>query len=118
MYAKSGDLQIAYSVSGSGPVDLVWVPGFVSHLDMLMELADHRRLHDLFASFSRLIRFDKRGAGMSDRPAGVPELEERIDDIRAVMDAAKSERAHVFGSPKDFPCRSCSPRRIRSAFAR
>src|SRR5262245_42805932 len=103
MYAKSGDLHVAYSVSGSGPVDLVWVPGFVSHLDLWMELADYRRLHDLFASFSRLIRFDKRGTGMSDRPTGVPDLDERIDDIRVVMDAAKSERAHVFGVFEGLP---------------
>jgi pimeloyl-ACP methyl ester carboxylesterase len=118
MYAKSGDLQIAYSVSGSGPVDLVWTPGFVSHLDMQMEMAHFRRLHDLFASFSRLIRFDKRGTGLSDRPAGIPDLEERIDDIRAVMDAAKSERAHVFGISEGLPMSilfaATYPRRVRS----
>lgn len=96
-YAKSGDLQIAYTVAGSGPVDLVWCPGFVSHLQLQWESPHWGQMYAKLASFCRLIVFDKRGTGMSDRPPGFPTLEERIDDIRAVMDAAQSERAHIFG---------------------
>ena len=97
LYAKSGDIQIAYSVQGSGPVDLVWTPGSISHLEAQWENAHFARILERVATFSRLILFDKRGTGMSDRPAGIPTLEERIDDIRAVMEAARSERAHIFG---------------------
>ena len=97
MYAKSGELQIAYTVSGNGPVDLVWCPGFVSHLQLQWEHDNWGGMYEKVSSFSRLIVFDKRGTGMSDRPSGIPTLEERIDDIRAVMDAAASERAHVLG---------------------
>lgn len=97
LYAKSGDLQIAYMVAGSGPVDLVWCPGSTSHLQLQWESPHFGATLRNIASFTRLIAFDKRGTGMSDRPAGIPTLEERIDDIRAVMDAAQSERAHIFG---------------------
>lgn len=118
MYAKSGDLQIAYTVSGHGPVDLVWAPGFLSHLELQDELPPVRHLSDLFGEFVRLIRFDKRGTGMSDRPAGVPDLEERIDDIRAVMDAARSERAHLYGVSEGVPMSilfaATYPQRVRS----
>jgi len=103
LYAKSGDLQIAYSVLGEGPVDFVWAPGFVSHLEMQWENPDIAHSRERVASFTRLILFDKRGTGMSDRPAGIPTLEERIDDIRAVMDAAKSERAHLMGVSEGVP---------------
>jgi class 3 adenylate cyclase/pimeloyl-ACP methyl ester carboxylesterase len=104
LYAKSGDLSIAYSVVGSGPVDLVWAPGFVSHLEIQWEHEMVSRGPRLkLAEFTRLIIFDKRGTGMSDRPAGIPTLEERIDDIRAVMDAAKSERAHLWGISEALP---------------
>ena len=97
LYAKSGDLQIAYTVAGSGPVDFVWCPGFVSHLQLQWENENWGGVYRQVASFCRLIVFDKRGTGLSDRPPGFPTLEERIDDIRAVMDAAQSERAHIFG---------------------
>src|SRR5258708_31748485 len=97
LYAKSGDLQIAYTVAGSGPVDFVYCPGFVSHLQLQWDSEYYGRAYAALASFCRLIVFDKRGTGMSDRPAGIPTLEERIDDIRAVMDAAQSDRAHIFG---------------------
>src|SRR6059036_3765283 len=96
LYAKSGDIHIAYSVRGSGP-DLVWCPGSLSHQELLPQIPEFAGVVDGPAQFSRVIFFDKRGTGMSDRPAGIPTLEERIDDIRAVMDAAKSERAHIFG---------------------
>src|SRR5439155_6113116 len=96
-YARSGDLHIAYQVLGDGPLDLVLVPGFVSHLECAWEepafAAFHRRLAENF----RLILFDKRGTGLSDRAAGNASLEERMDDVRAVMDAVGSERAALLG---------------------
>jgi pimeloyl-ACP methyl ester carboxylesterase len=99
-YAKSGDLNIAYQVVGEGPFDLVYVPGWVSNIEAMWEEPSHARLLGRLAAFSRLILFDKRGTGMSD-PVPVdrlPTLEERMDDVRAVMDAAGSERAAIFGS--------------------
>ena len=96
-YARSGDVHVAYQVSGDGPLDLVLVPGFVSHVEYQWEDPLTARFFERLASFSRLIRFDKRGTGLSDRVAGVPPLEERMDDIRAVMDAAGSERAAILG---------------------
>jgi len=96
LYAKSGEIHIAYTVRGSGP-DLVWCPGSLSHQELWPQVPEFAGLLDGPARFSRVIFFDKRGTGMSDRPAGIPTLEERIDDIRAVMDAAQSERAHIFG---------------------
>ena len=95
LYARCGNLHIAYQVVGEGPPDLVFVPGLVSHLehqwDEPLQAAFFRRL----ASFSRLIRFDKRGQGLSDRVERMPTIEERMDDVRAVMDAAGSERAAI-----------------------
>ena len=96
-YARSGDLRIAYQVIGEGPLDLVFVPGFISNIDLAWDdplLAGFlRRL----AGFSRLIMFDKRGTGLSDRIGDLPSLEVRMDDVRAVMDAAGSQRAALFG---------------------
>lgn len=94
-YAKSGTLRIAYQVSGNGAIDVVWAPGTVSHLDLQWDLSS--QVYEWWGSFSRLIRFDKRGTGLSDRPDHVATLEERTDDIRAVMDAAGSQRAVIFG---------------------
>jgi class 3 adenylate cyclase/pimeloyl-ACP methyl ester carboxylesterase len=96
-YARSGDLHIAYQVIGEGPFDAVVVPGWVSHIELAWELPQFRRFFERLASFSRLIVLDKRGTGASDRVAGVPTLEERMDDVRAVMDAAGSEQAAVLG---------------------
>jgi len=96
-YAKSGDVHIAYQVVGDGPFDLVFVPGFVSNVDHNWEWPALARMLSRLASFSRLIMFDKRGTGLSDRVAGIPGLEQRMDDVRAVMDAVGSERAAVFG---------------------
>jgi class 3 adenylate cyclase/pimeloyl-ACP methyl ester carboxylesterase len=96
-YARSGDVSIAYQVVGEGPLDLIVAPGFVSNLDFEWtepRIADFRRR---LARISRLILFDKRGTGLSDQVHGVPTLEERMDDVRAVMDAAGSERAVVMG---------------------
>jgi pimeloyl-ACP methyl ester carboxylesterase/class 3 adenylate cyclase len=102
-YAKSGEINIAYQVVGNGPLDLVFVPGFISHLDL--QWADPRiaRFLEKLASFSRLILFDKRGTGLSDPVAAPAPLEDRIDDVRAVMDAAGSERAALFGLSEGGP---------------
>jgi class 3 adenylate cyclase len=102
-YAKSGDVNIAYQVVGEGALDLVLVPGFVSHLDIDWELPRYAYLLERLASFSRLILFDKRGTGLSDRPGGLPDLETRMDDVRAVMDVADSERAALFGYSEGGP---------------
>ena len=96
-YAKSGDLRIAYQVVGTGPLDLVYVPGFISNLDLYWDEPTVAYFLARLASFSRLILFDKRGTGLSDRLGTLPTLEERMDDVRAVMDAVKSERAALFG---------------------
>ncbi|MHB8469165.1 MAG: adenylate/guanylate cyclase domain-containing protein [Gaiellaceae bacterium] len=96
-YAKSGDLSIAYSVVGSGPFDLVFVANWLlSSLEVAWD-GPPARLFEALASFCRLIVFDKRGTGLSDGVAGVPDLETRMDDVRAVMDAAGSERAALMG---------------------
>jgi len=102
-YARSGDVNIAYQVVGGGPRDLVLVPGFVSHLEEDWTEPGSARFLDRLASFSRLIRFDKRGTGLSDRPGGLPDLETRMDDVRAVLDAVGSERAALFGYSEGGP---------------
>jgi len=96
-YAKSGDVNIAYQVLGDGPGDLIHVPPFVSNLELQWEDPAQARYYKRLSSFSRLIMFDKRGVGLSDRIVTAT-LEERMDDLRAVMDAAGSKRAVVFGS--------------------
>jgi pimeloyl-ACP methyl ester carboxylesterase len=97
-YAKSGDVNIAYQVWGEGPIDLVFVPGFVSHLEIEGSAPGMAPAFERLASFSRLICFDKRGTGMSDRISGAPALETRMDDDRAVMDAVGSRRAAFLGA--------------------
>src|SRR5260370_41189593 len=92
-YAKSGDVNIAYQVSGEGPFDLVFVPGYVTHLELHWAIPSFSPFLEQLSSFSRLIRFDKRGTGMSDRVSGAPTLQTRMDDARAVMDAAGAQRA-------------------------
>jgi class 3 adenylate cyclase len=96
-YARSGDLSIAYQVVGNGPFDVVFVPPGTSHVELAWEVASSRTLIEGIARFARLIFFDKRGTGMSDRVVGAPTLEARMDDLRAVMDAAGSERAALIG---------------------
>lgn len=96
-YAKSGPIRVAYQVTGHGPIDMVWAPGTVSHLDLDWDWPPRARFFEQLGSSFRLIRFDKRGTGLSDRPTNAATLEERMDDIRAVMDAAGSEKALVFG---------------------
>ncbi|MCP5075603.1 MAG: alpha/beta hydrolase, partial [Rhodobacteraceae bacterium] len=98
-YTRSGDVHIAYQVVGDGPVDVVFVPGWVSHVELGWEEPNYARFLGSLASFSRLILFDKRGTGLSDRVPNenLPTLEERMDDVRVVMDAAGSEKAVIIG---------------------
>ena len=101
-YASSGEVDIAYQVLGDGPFDVVWVAGAITHLDVMWEHPAYRRFCEQLASFSRLILFDKRGMGLSERTrAGT--LEERMDDVRAVMDAVGSEQAALVGVSEGGP---------------
>jgi class 3 adenylate cyclase/pimeloyl-ACP methyl ester carboxylesterase len=102
-YARSGDVNVAYQVVGDGPFDLVLVPPFVTHVELAWEVPGWAAFNRRLASFSRLILFDKRGTGMSDRVSGVPTLETRMDDVRSVMDAAGSERAALIGFSEGGP---------------
>jgi pimeloyl-ACP methyl ester carboxylesterase len=128
-YALSGDVHIAYQVTGEGPFDLVFVPGFVTHMEMQWKLPGFGDFLRALGSFVRLIRFDKRGTGMSDPVSGAPSLETRMDDVRAVMDAVGSRRAAFYGLSEGaamvilfaatYPertaalvVRSCSPRTL------
>jgi pimeloyl-ACP methyl ester carboxylesterase len=96
-YARSNHINIAYQVIGQGPIDIVYVPGWVSHLEYGWESPIVANFYRHLASFSRLILFDKRGTGLSDQTSDLPTLEQRMDDVRAVMEAADSSRAVVFG---------------------
>ncbi len=102
-FARSGDIDVAYRVVGDGPVDLVYVEGAYTHLEILWELPQYRQYCERLAEFTRLILFDKRGMGMSDRVPGATTLEERMDDIRAVLDAVGSERAAIMGESEGGP---------------
>jgi pimeloyl-ACP methyl ester carboxylesterase/DNA-binding winged helix-turn-helix (wHTH) protein len=102
-YTRSGDVNIAYQVIGDGPLDLVFVMGWVSHLEYFWKEPSFARFLNRLASFSRLILFDKRGTGLSDRVAVVSTLEQRMDDVRAVMDAVGSERAALLGVSEGGP---------------
>ena len=102
-YARSGDVHIAYQVLGDGPFDVVWVPAFVSNVELAWQVSSQAEFIRRLASKCRLIRFDKRGTGMSDRVAALPSLETRMDDVRAVMDAAGSERAALLGASEGGP---------------
>jgi class 3 adenylate cyclase len=102
-FAPSGDVHIAYRVVGDGPIDLVYAQGASTHLEIQWELPAFRHYCERLAEFTRLILFDKRGMGMSDRVPGATTLDERMDDVRAVMDAAGSERAAVMGESEGGP---------------
>jgi class 3 adenylate cyclase len=102
-YAKSGDVYIAYQVVGDAPRDLLLVSGGIAHLEYLWEFPAFARFARRLASFSRLIRFDKRGTGLSDRVSGAATLEERMDDVRAVLNAVGSERAALVGVSEGGP---------------
>jgi pimeloyl-ACP methyl ester carboxylesterase/DNA-binding CsgD family transcriptional regulator len=118
-YATSGEVRIAYQAFGEGPFDLVFVPGFISHLELAWEEPYLARFLRRLASFARVIFFDKRGTGLSDPVSRPPDLVERMDDIRAVMDAAGSDRAALFGVSDGgclciafavaYPARAASP---------
>ena len=101
-YAANGDVHIAYQVLGDGPLDLVFVAGAITNLEVLWEMSDYRRACERLASFARLILFDKRGMGLSDR-VRVGTLEERMDDVRAILDAVGSETAVLMGVSEGGP---------------
>lgn len=102
-YATSDDVNIAYQVFGEGELDLVIVRGFVWHVELVWESEPHARALEALASFARVITFDRRGTGLSDPVAEAPTLEQRMDDVRAVMDAAGSQRAALFGLSEGVP---------------
>jgi class 3 adenylate cyclase len=102
-YARSGDVNIAYTVAGDGPFDLVYIQGFVSHVELAWRVPAYAEFLNGLSSFSRFIFFDKRGTGMSDRVQGAPSLETRMDDLRAVMDAVGSSRAAIMGVSEGTP---------------
>ena len=102
-YAKSGDVHIAYQVVGEGAQPLVLVPGWLSHMEYEWEEPSIGRFLRRLASFSKLILLDRRGTGLSDRVSELPSLEERMDDVRAVMDAAGVEQAALFGLSEGGP---------------
>jgi len=102
-YADSGGVSIAYQVHGSGPIDLVLVPGFVSHVELLGEEPGVARFLRRLTAFARMLVFDKRGQGLSDRPGRPPTLEESMDDLRAVVEAAGFERPSLLGISEGGP---------------
>ena len=117
-YARSGGLSIAYQVLGQGPPDLVFIPGFISHLELNWESPLYRPLMERISRFARLVIFDKRGTGLSDRSLGTGSVEDRMDDVRAVMDAAGVERAALFavseGGPLAMTFAATYPERVAS----
>jgi pimeloyl-ACP methyl ester carboxylesterase len=102
-YARSGDVSIAYQVVGEGEHDIVFVPGYISNVELVWEWPQWAHLLERIAELGRLIIFDKRGTGLSDRATGIAQLETRMDDVRVVMDAAGSERAALFGASEGVP---------------
>jgi class 3 adenylate cyclase/pimeloyl-ACP methyl ester carboxylesterase len=103
LYARSGDVNIAFQVVGEGPADIIIVPGAISHLELAYELPGCASFVQRISRFARLISFDKRGQGLSDRVSGIPSLEERMDDVRAVLDAAGSRRTALIGFSEGCP---------------
>ncbi len=102
-FTQSGEVSIAYQVIDNGPLDLVMIPGFISHVECAWEDPSYSRFLSQLSAFARLILFDKRGTGLSDRIGGIPTLEERMDDVRAVMGAADSQQAALFGVSEGGP---------------
>jgi pimeloyl-ACP methyl ester carboxylesterase len=96
-YALSGDVNIAYQAMGDGPIDIILVPGVVSHVEFLHEMMGYTAFLRRLSNFARVVTFDKRGQGLSDRMSGAPSLEQRMDDVRAIMDDIGSERAVLLG---------------------
>src|SRR6266403_2285933 len=102
-YALSGDVNIAYQVMGDGPVDIILVPGLCSHIEFLHELPGYTAFLRRLSNFARVVAFDKRGQGLSDRISGAPSLEQRMDDVRAIMDDIGSQRAVLLGFSEGCP---------------
>ena len=102
-YALSGDVSIAYQVMGNGPIDIIMVPGVFSHVEFMHELPGYTAFLRRLSRFARVVTFDKRGQGLSDRMSGAPSLEERMDDVRAIMDEIASRRAVLFGFSEGCP---------------
>jgi pimeloyl-ACP methyl ester carboxylesterase len=102
-YAVSGDVNIAYQTMGDGPIDIIIVPGIVSHVEFLHELVGYTAFLRRLAKFARVVTFDKRGQGLSDRISGSPSLEQRIDDVRAIMDDIGSGQAVLVGFSEGSP---------------
>jgi class 3 adenylate cyclase len=117
-YAKSGDLHIAYAVEGDGPIDLVWVPPWISHVEYLWAEPTLERFGKRLTQFARVITFDRRGSGLSDPFFGTPTLEEQMDDVLAVMDAVGSKEAAICGTLEGGPMASLfaatHPDRVRA----
>ena len=114
LYTRSGNVNIAYQVVGDGPTDFVYVPGWVSNVELMWDDPGFARFLRRLSSFARLITFDKRGTGLSDPVPldNLPDFDTRMDDLRAVMDAAGSRSATIFGHSEGAPFRSSSPRPI------
>lgn len=102
-YALSGEVNIAYQVMGDGPIDIILVPGIASHVEFLHEFAGYTAFLRRLSSFARVITFDKRGQGLSDRMSDAPSLEQRIDDVRALMDEIGSKQAVLLGFSEGSP---------------
>src|SRR6266704_515841 len=96
-YAMSGDVSIAYQTMGDGPIDLIIVPGMVSHVEFMHDGPGYTASLRRLSTFARVVTFDKRGQGLSDRISGAPSLEQRLDDVRAIMDDIGSHRAALMG---------------------
>ena len=102
-YTKSKNVHIAYQVFGNGPINIVFTPGSVSHQDLVWEYRGLVKFLEGLGQIGRIVHFDKRGTGLSDRDIGIPTFEERMDDIRAVMDAAGFETAVLLGFSEGGP---------------
>lgn len=113
-FAGSGELIIAYQVVGDGPIDAIFVPGFMSHVELNWEFAFYSEFFDRLATYCRLIILDKRGTGLSDRTLGLGTLKGRMDDLRAVMDAVGLDRAVLIGISEGVHWQHSSPQPIPS----
>src|SRR3984885_12590688 len=102
-YALSGDVNIAFQVMGGGPIDIILVPGIVSHVEFLHEFPGYTGFLRRLATFARVVTFDKRGQGLSDGISGASSLEQRVDDVRAIMDEIGSQRAVLLGLSEGSP---------------
>ena len=108
-YAKNGDINVAYQVFGEGQVDLVVVPGFISHIENYWDEPTFARWLRKLGTFSRVILFDKQGTGLSDRSSKAPSMDERMDDVSAVMNAEGIEQAAIFGVSEGGSCLASEP---------